>query len=335
MRPRMLDIAYSDRHRGSPTTRLDDFNVRQEAGERYMIDLHYWPTPNGKKVTILLEELGMPCNIVPCNIGKGDQFEPEFLKISPNNRMPALVDHAPADGGPTISVFKSGAIMMYLAEKAGRFYPQDIRRRYEVNQWVMWQMANQGPKLGECGHFLRLGDKQGDQSYAVRRFTDEANRLYGVLNNRLYDRRYLAGDEYTIADMICYPWTVMRGMQAQLLAQPETGLAFVLLAYGLLFGAELAGTLLFWRYGKTAAYTAGLISGTRSITLAWVVLGNHVLPLADLFLATGMVAKYTAPGLTKWLFVAHYRFRACGNRNPCSNILGGSRPGPCGMSVSP
>ena len=112
-----------------------------------MIDLHYWPTPNGKKVTILLEELGMPCNIVPCNIGKGDQFEPEFLKISPNNRMPALVDHAPADGGPTISVFESGAIMMYLAEKAGRFYPQDIRRRYEVNQWVMWQMANQGPKL--------------------------------------------------------------------------------------------------------------------------------------------------------------------------------------------
>ena len=169
-----------------------------------MIDLHYWPTPNGKKVTILLEELGMPYNIVPCNIGKGDQFEPEFLKISPNNRMPALVDHAPADGGPTISVFESGAIMMYLAEKAGRFYPQDIRRRYEVTQWVMWQMANQGPKLGECGHFLRLGDKQGDQSYAVRRFTDEANRLYGVLNNRLYDRRYLAGDEYTIADMICY-----------------------------------------------------------------------------------------------------------------------------------
>jgi GST-like protein len=211
----MLDIAYSDRHRGSPTTRLDDFNVRQEAGERYMIDLHYWPTPNGKKVTILLEELGMPYNIVPCNIGKGDQFEPEFLKISPNNRMPALVDHAPADGGPTISVFESGAIMMYLAEKAGRFYPQDIRRRYEVNQWVMWQMANQGPKLGECGHFLRLGDKQGDQSYAVRRFTDEANRLYGVLNNRLYDRRHLASDEYTIADMICYPWTVNWKAQGQ------------------------------------------------------------------------------------------------------------------------
>jgi GST-like protein len=173
-----------------------------------MIDLHYWPTPNGKKVTILLEELGTPYNVVPCNIGKGDQFKPDFLKIAPNNRMPALVDHSPAVGGPPISVFESGAIMMYLAEKAGRFYPKDLRRRFEVNQWVMWQMANQGPKLGECGHFLRLGDKQGDQSYAVHRFTDEANRLYGVLNNRLYDRRYLAGDEYTIADMISYPWTV-------------------------------------------------------------------------------------------------------------------------------
>jgi GSH-dependent disulfide-bond oxidoreductase len=178
-----------------------------------MIDLHYWPTPNGKKVTILLEELGEPYTVIPCNIGKGDQFKDEFLKISPNNRMPAIVDHAPADGGPPLSVFESGAIMMYLAEKAGRFYPGDVRRRYEVAQWVMWQMANQGPKLGECGHFRRLGDKQGDQSYAVNRFTDEANRLYGVLNNRLYDRRYLAGDDYTIADMIAYPWTV--GWKAQ------------------------------------------------------------------------------------------------------------------------
>ena len=173
-----------------------------------MIDLHYWPTPNGKKITILLEELGIPYRIVPVNIGKGDQFRDEFLKIGPNNRMPALVDRAPAGGGAPISVFELGAIMMYLAEKEGRFYPQDLRSRYEVNQWVMWQMANQGPKLGECGHFRRLGDTRGDQSYAVRRFTDEGNRLYGVLNNRLYDRRYIAGDEYTIADMICYPWTV-------------------------------------------------------------------------------------------------------------------------------
>jgi GSH-dependent disulfide-bond oxidoreductase len=173
-----------------------------------MYDLHYWPTPNGKKVTILFEELGVPYRIVPCNIGTGDQFRPDFLNIGPNNRMPALVDHAPADGGAPIGIFESGAIMMYVAEKGGKFYPQDIRRRYEVNQWIMWQMANQGPKSGECGHFLRLGESRGDQSYAVRRFTDEVNRLYGVLNNRLYDRRYLAGDGYTIADMISYPWTV-------------------------------------------------------------------------------------------------------------------------------
>jgi GST-like protein len=173
-----------------------------------MIDVHFWPTPNGKKVTILLEECGLPYRIVPCRIGRGDQFSGEFLKISPNNRMPAIVDHEPADGGPPISVFESGAIMIYLAEKAGQFYPQALRSRHEVNQWMFWQMANQGPKTGECGHFRRLGDAQGDQSYAVRRFTDEVNRLYGVMNNRLYDRRYLAGDEYTIADMISYPWTV-------------------------------------------------------------------------------------------------------------------------------
>jgi GST-like protein len=184
-----------------------------------MIDVHYWPTPNGKKVTILLEECGTPYRIVPCHIGRGDQFADAFLRISPNNRMPAIVDTEPADGGAPISVFESGAILVYLAEKAGRFLPRDLRGRTEVLQWVMWQMANQGPKLGECGHFRRLGDSQGDQSYAVRRFTDEANRLYGVLNNRLYDRRYLAGDEYTIADMICYPWTVNWKGQGQELAE--------------------------------------------------------------------------------------------------------------------
>ncbi len=173
-----------------------------------MIDLHYWPTPNGKKVTILLEECGLPYNVVECNIGRGDQFEDGFLKICPNNRMPAIVDHDPLGGGEPISVFESGAIMMYIAEKAGQFYPQEPRPRYEVNQWVMWQMANQGPKSGECGHFRRLEDRQGDQTYGVTRFTDEVNRMYGVLNNRLYDRPYLAGDEYTIADMICYPWTI-------------------------------------------------------------------------------------------------------------------------------
>ena len=180
-----------------------------------MIDLHYFPTPNGKKVTILLEECGLPYRVVRCNIGQGDQFSDAFLAISPNNRMPAVVDHAPADGGKPIALFESGAIMIYLAEKSGRFYPQDLRGRHEVNQWVIWQMANQGPKTGECGHFRRLKDSQGDQSYAVRRFTDEVNRLYGVMNNRLYDRRYLAGDEYTIADMISYPWTVGWESQGQ------------------------------------------------------------------------------------------------------------------------
>ena len=173
-----------------------------------MIDLHYWPTPNGKKVTILLEECGMPYNVVPCNIGQGDQFTNDFLSICPNNRMPALVDQDPADGGEPLSVFESGAMMMYIADKAGQFYPTDLRGRQAVNQWVVWQMANQGPKTGECGHFRRLEDSEGDQSYAVRRFTDEVNRIYGVLNNRLYESPYLAGDEYTIADMICYPWTV-------------------------------------------------------------------------------------------------------------------------------
>jgi GST-like protein len=178
-----------------------------------MYDLHYWPTPNGKKVTILLEELGVPYRVVPVHIGRGDQFTDSFLKISPNNRMPALVDTEPKGGGEPISVFESGAIMMYLAEKEGRFWPQDTRTKYEVAQWVMWQMANQGPKTGERGHFGRLGPEHGDQSYAQRRFADETHRLYGVLNNRLYDRPYLAGDDYSIADMISYPWTASWKLQ--------------------------------------------------------------------------------------------------------------------------
>lgn len=178
-----------------------------------MIDVHYWPTPNGKKVTILLEELGLPYTIAPVHIGRGDQFTDDFLKISPNNRMPAIVDHEPADGGPPLSVFESGAIMIYLAEKTGRFLPADVRGKYEVIQWVIWQMANQGPKFGERGHFSRVPESAGDQSYAQRRFNDETHRLYGVLNNRLYDRRYIGGDEYSIADMISYPWTA--GWQLQ------------------------------------------------------------------------------------------------------------------------
>jgi GST-like protein len=184
-----------------------------------MLELYYWPTPNGKKVTILLEELGLDYTIVPVNIGRGDQFQEAFLKINPNHRMPVLVDHAPSGGGEPISVFESGAIMMYLAEKAGRFFPQTVREKVEVTEWVIWQMANQGPKSGECGHFRRLDASKGDQSYAIRRFTDEVNRLYGVMNNRLHDRRYLAGDDYTIADMICYPWTVNWQNQGQDIAE--------------------------------------------------------------------------------------------------------------------
>jgi GST-like protein len=180
-----------------------------------MLDLHYWATPNGKKVTILLEELGAEYRIVPVNIGKGDQFTAEFLKINPNHRMPVLVDHAPTGGGEPVSVFESGAIMMYLAEKFGRFWPQDVRTKYQVTEWLIWQMANQGPKSGECGHFRRLDASKGDQSYAITRFTDEVNRLYGVLNNRLYDRPFLAGDSYSIADMICYPWTLNWQNQGQ------------------------------------------------------------------------------------------------------------------------
>lgn len=180
-----------------------------------MLDLHFWPTPNGKKVTILLEELGVAYTVIPTHIGKGDQFKPDFVRMNPNTRMPVLVDHQPSDGRGPLSVFESGAIMLYLAEKYGRFYASDLRGRTEINQWLIWQMANQGPKLGEAGHFLRLGDSKGDQSYAVRRFTDEANRLYGVLNNRLYDRRYLAGDAYTIADMISYPWIANPAAQGQ------------------------------------------------------------------------------------------------------------------------
>jgi len=171
-----------------------------------MIEIYFTPTPNSRKVTILLEEAGVPYRLVPLNISKGDQFTDEYLKLNPNHRMPTMVDTEPMGGGAPISVFESGAIMMYIAEKAGKFWPQDPRGKYDVTQWVIWQMANQGPKFGEAGHFRRLKDSEGDQSYAVRRFSDEVNRIYGVMNYRLYDQKYLAGDTYTIADMTAYPW---------------------------------------------------------------------------------------------------------------------------------
>lgn len=179
-----------------------------------MIELFYWPTPNGKKVTMLLEELGLPYRVTPLNIGRGDQFSGRFLAINPNNRMPAILDHTPVGGGEPIAVFESGAILLYLAEKAGRLWPQDdLRAKYEAVQWVFWQMANQGPKFGERGHFWRLGEEAGDQSYAWRRFDDEVHRLYGVLNNRLYESAYLAGPDYSVADVAAFPWTVNHAQQ--------------------------------------------------------------------------------------------------------------------------
>jgi len=175
-----------------------------------MIDLYFWPTPNGKKVSIMLEETGLAYRLVPLNIGRGDQFSKEFLAINPNHRMPAIVDHGPKGVHSPISVFESGAILMYLAEKSGQLWSQAPHEKYEVVEWVMWQMANLGPKFGECGHFLRAAQQpdRGDLSYSLRRFDDEVNRLYGVMNNRLHSRRYLAGEDYSIADIACYPWAI-------------------------------------------------------------------------------------------------------------------------------
>lgn len=173
-----------------------------------MIELYFWPTGNGKKIVIFLEEVGLPYVIEPVNIGRGDQFDSDFLRIAPNNRMPAIIDREPLGGGEPISIFESGAILMYLAEKAGKFWPQSPKQKYEVSQWVLWQAANQGPKLGEFNHFRRAAEAKtnGDLAYAVRRFSNEAHRLYGVLNLGLFRKRYLAAGEYTIADIISYPW---------------------------------------------------------------------------------------------------------------------------------
>jgi GSH-dependent disulfide-bond oxidoreductase len=170
-----------------------------------MIDLHYWPTPNGHKITIFLEEAGLPYTIHKVDIGKGDQFKPEFLKIAPNNRMPAIVDHAPKDGRAPISIFESGAILQYLAEKTGEFLPKDVRGRAETMQWLFWQMGGLGPMAGQNGHFNVYAPEK--VPYAIERYTKETSRLYGVLNKRLADREYVAGD-YSIADMASYPWIV-------------------------------------------------------------------------------------------------------------------------------
>ena len=170
-----------------------------------MIDLHYWPTPNGKKVTILLEECGLPYRVVPCSIGQGDQFKPEFLAISPNNRMPAIVDHEPQGGGEPVSVFESGAILLYLVEKTGKFIPSDLRGRVATLEWLFWQVGGLRPMAGQNHHFRNYAAEK--LTYAINRYVNETNRLYGVLDGRLEGRPFLAGDAYTIADMAAYPWT--------------------------------------------------------------------------------------------------------------------------------
>jgi GSH-dependent disulfide-bond oxidoreductase len=181
------------------------------------IDVFYWPTPNGWKVTIALEEMGLPYTLVPVNIAAGDQFKPDFLKISPNNRMPAITD-PDGPGGEPISVFESGAILQYLGRKTGQFYPADERGRAEVDQWLFWQMGGLGPMAGQAHHFRQYAPAMLDDpkltEYGAERYTKEVNRLYGVMDRRLADRDYLAG-AYSIADMACWPWIVPWQMQGQ------------------------------------------------------------------------------------------------------------------------
>lgn len=168
-----------------------------------MIDVYYWPTPNGHKITIALEEMGLPYAIKPINIGKGDQFKPEFLAFSPNNRIPAIIDHDTPDGEPQ-SIFESGAILLYLAEKTGQFMPADARGKYKVYKWLMWQMGGFGPMLGQAHHFNFYAKQK--LPYAMDRYSTESNRLYRVLDQQLADHEFVAGD-YSIADMAIFPWT--------------------------------------------------------------------------------------------------------------------------------
>lgn len=180
-----------------------------------MIDLHYWPTPNGHKVAIFLEETATPYRIVPVNIGAGDQFKPDFLRISPNNRMPAIVDDQPAGGGAPVSIFESGAILVYLAEKTERFLATDLHGRFEALQWLFWQVAGLGPMAGQNHHFRQYAQEK--LTYAIDRYVNETARLYAVLDKRLADREFVAGD-YSIADMAAYPWVVPHERQGQDLA---------------------------------------------------------------------------------------------------------------------
>ena len=205
-----------------------------------MIDLYYWPTPNGHKITLFLEEAGLPYTVKPVDIGKGDQFRPEFLAFSPNNKIPAIIDHAPADGGAPLSVFEFGAILVYLANKTGRFFGADVRQKVEVNQWLMWQMAGLGPMTGQYGHFNVYAPERIE--YAIDRYTREVQRLLGVLDRRLAGRSFIAGEEYTIADMAAYPWInpytkapldlepypELRRWHAAIAARPATARAYAL-----------------------------------------------------------------------------------------------------------
>jgi GST-like protein len=177
-----------------------------------MIELYYWPTPNGHKITMFLEETGLPYEMVPVNIGKGDQFKPDFLNIAPNNRMPAIIDRAPADKGAPVSVFESGAILLYLAEKTGKFIAKDLRGRVETLQWLFWQMGGLGPMAGQNHHFSQYAPEK--IPYAIDRYVRETNRLYAVLDKRLADREFVAG-AYSIADMASYPWIVPHERQGQ------------------------------------------------------------------------------------------------------------------------
>ena len=180
-----------------------------------MIDLYYWTTPNGHKITLFLEEVGLPYTVIPINIGKGDQFKPEFLKIAPNNRIPAIVDNEPATGDAPLSVFESGAILLYLAEKTGRLIPTDLQGRVEVLQWLFWQMGGLGPMAGQNHHFSQYAPEK--IPYAIARYVNETGRLYAVMNQRLSYREFLAGD-YSIADIASYPWIVPYEKQGQNLA---------------------------------------------------------------------------------------------------------------------
>jgi GST-like protein len=178
-----------------------------------MIDFYYWPTPNGHKITLFLEEAGLNYRIIPVNIGKGEQFAPDYLKISPNNKMPAIVDHAPADGGAPISAFESGAILVYLAEKTGKLMPTDLRGRIEALEWLCWQVSGLGPMAGQNHHFSVYAPER--IPYATERYVKETNRLYGVLDRRLEGRAFILGDDYSVADIAAYPWVVPWKTQQQ------------------------------------------------------------------------------------------------------------------------